>query len=312
MAAPTNTVVTAQPVAFREDISNVIHNLDVHETPFFSATAKKKATNTTHSWLTDEIAQAADNAHVQGDDTVAEALVPRVKLSNETQIFKKSITVSGSVQAGDYVGPTNLMADELRKKMKEIKKDVELAIFANQAKVSGDSGAVPGRLAGIPTWVTSAVVAGVGGVDPTGDGTDARTNGTTTAFIEDNLMDVLQQMWNDGADADTVFLRPTLQRQAAAFQGNAPRREMKNMGKATQSLDVYVTDFGEVMFKMSREIRAIDVVVVEMGRQYVGEYRAFKNEELSKTGDSDKRQIIGEYTFAPGNPESIGLITDRA
>jgi len=293
MAAPANTVQTTAMVGLREDISNVVHNLMVTATPVYSASTRVKASSTTHEWTTDEIRAGGENFHLEGDDTVATPRAPRVKQSNQTQIFKEPITVSETAMAGDYVGPRNILKDEIFKGIKAVKKDVEFAILSNQPKVAG----LTRRMAG-------------GGTDPAGDGSDARGDGAATNFVEADLKAVMQSMWNEGADPDRVILRPDLLDTSAAFTGNAPRREMKP-GDVSAKIDVYVTNFGEVMFMPSREIRATDVIVMESGRTYMGIYRDWKQRPLAKTGDSEKYEIVGEMTFGMGNEKAAALIADR-
>ena len=46
MAQPTNTFDTYDSVGIREDLADVIYNVDPSETPFYSKSAKTKAKNT--------------------------------------------------------------------------------------------------------------------------------------------------------------------------------------------------------------------------------------------------------------------------
>ena len=52
MAQPTNTFSTNDAIGIREDLSDVIYNVDPTETPFFELCAKTKATNTYHESAT--------------------------------------------------------------------------------------------------------------------------------------------------------------------------------------------------------------------------------------------------------------------
>lgn len=48
MAQPTNTFDSYDQVGIREDLSNIIYNVDPTETPFLTMAAKVKAKNTFH------------------------------------------------------------------------------------------------------------------------------------------------------------------------------------------------------------------------------------------------------------------------
>ena len=94
MAQPANSLDSYNLVGIREDLQDVIYNIDPEETPFYTACAKMRASNTLHEWQTDTLRASADNAHIEGDDTVAEARAVTSRLGNYTQIFKKEFIVS--------------------------------------------------------------------------------------------------------------------------------------------------------------------------------------------------------------------------
>ncbi|MDD9727236.1 hypothetical protein PVV74_17380 [Roseovarius sp. SK2] len=48
MAAPTNTYKSTDQIGIREDLSDIISNIDPFETPWYSSVRKVKATNTYH------------------------------------------------------------------------------------------------------------------------------------------------------------------------------------------------------------------------------------------------------------------------
>src|SRR6056297_2843224 len=185
MAQPANTFDTNDAVGIREDLINNIYNVDPDVTPLLSAMPKVRASATKHEWQTDVLdTPTADNATIEGDDTVAEAITPTERLDNQAQIFKKSFTITGTMEAVDRAGREKEHTYQAMLKSKAIKTDMESSIFANQAKVVRGS-ATAGRLAGIPAWLTSNTSNGGGAADePTGDGSDARTDGTQRAFTD--------------------------------------------------------------------------------------------------------------------------------
>ena len=91
MAQPTNTFDTYDSVGIREDLSDVIYNVDPSETPFYSKSAKTKAKNTLVEWQTQALRASAVNAHIEGDATSADAVTPTVRLGASTQIFKNAV-----------------------------------------------------------------------------------------------------------------------------------------------------------------------------------------------------------------------------
>ena len=315
MAQPTNTLDSYDVRGIREDLSDVIYDISPEETPFYTACAKAKATNTLHEWQTDALRSSGDNAHIEGDDTIAEARSATVRLNNRTQIFKNSVVIPGTDQGLNKAGRAREMAYQVLKIAKEQKLDIEKAMFANQAKVAGDS-TTARRMAGVPSWLTTNTnfQSGSSGADPTGDGSNARTDdGTPTAFSQTKFDAVMQSIWVSGGKPDSVYLSAFQMNLALGFTGNNNQRSniTAEAEKVIKHMAVYVTPWGTVEFKPTRENRARDVFIMQDDMWAVGVLRATKNEELAKTGDNEKRQVVTELTLVCRNEKSSGGIYDN-
>jgi len=311
MAQPTNTFDTYDSVGIREDLSNVIHNISPEETPFYSKSAKKAAKNTFVEWQTDSLRSSAANAHIEGDATTAEARTATTRLGNYTQIFKNAVVVSDSDDNVDNAGRAKEIAYQTLKIAKEQKLDIEKALFDNNARAAGSS-SVARELAGAPAWLTTNTVAGSGGADPTGDGTDARTDGTQAAFSQANFDTVMQSIWVAGGKPDTVYLSAFQMNVALGFTGNNNQRSSVQAGdeRVVKSLAVYVTPWGTVEFMPSRENRSRDVFIMQDNMWEVASLRGTKNVALAKTGDNTTRQVVTELTLCAKNEAANGIIAD--
>ena len=314
MAQPTNTLDSYDVKGIREDLSDVIYNISPEETPFYTACAKGKATNTLHEWQTDTLRSSADNAHIEGDDTIAEARAVTSRLGNYTQIFKNAVTIPGTDMGLNKAGRAREMAYQVLKIAKEQKLDIEKALFANQARSAGSSIAAR-RLAGVPAWITTNVdfQSGNGGANPTGDGTNARTDdGTPTAFSQTKFDNVMQQIWVSGGKPDSVYLSAYQMNIALGFTGNNNQRSniTAEAEKVIKHMAVYVTPWGTVEFKPTRENRGRDVFIMQDDIWGVDVLRSTKNEALAKTGDKEKRQILTELTLICRNEAASGAVYD--
>ena len=311
MTQPTNTFDTYDSVGIREDLSNVIHNISPEETPFYSKSAKKAAKNTFVEWQTDSLRSSASNAHIEGDATTAEARTATTRLGNYTQIFKNAVVVSDSDDNVDNAGRAKEIAYQTLKIAKEQKLDIEKALFDNNARAAGSS-SVARELAGAPAWMTTNTVAGSGGADPTGDGTDARTDGTQAAFSQANFDTVMQSIWVAGGKPDTVYLSAFQMNVALGFTGNNNQRSSVQAGdeRVVKSLAVYVTPWGTVEFMPSRENRSRDVFIMQDNMWEVASLRGTKNVALAKTGDNTTRQVVTELTLCAKSEAANGIIAD--
>jgi len=312
MAQPSNTFDSYDANGIREDLENVIYNISPEETPFYSSLKKVSASNTYHEWQTDTLRASADNKHIEGDDTTASAMTATSRLGNYTQIFKNAVTIPDTDEGLDKAGRSAEMAYQTLKIAKEQKLDIEKALFANNARVVGSATAAR-ELAGAPAWMTSNITnTGTSGADPTGDGTDARTNGTQTAFTQTDFDSAMQSIWENGGRPDSVYLSAYQMNIALGFTGNNNQRSTVQAGdeKVVKSLDVYVTPWGTVEFTPTRENAGRDVFIMQNDMWSCAALRPTKNTALAKTGDSTKRQVLTELTLVCKNEKASGMVVD--
>jgi hypothetical protein len=315
MTQPTNTFDSYDSVGIREDLSNVIYNVSPEETPFYSKAKKTSAKNTLVEWQTDSLRASAANAHIEGDATAGEARSATTRLATTAQIFKNAVVVPDTDEGLDKAGRAKEIAYQTLKIAKEQKLDIEKALFANNAKVAGNA-TTARELAGVPAWLTTSTNFGANeGADATGDGTDARTDETTTliAFSQARFDSVMQSIWSAGGKADTVYLSAFQMNLALGFTGNNNQRSAVQAGdaKVIKSLAVYVTPWGTVEFMPSRENRSRDVFIIQDNMWEVALLRPTKNVALAKTGDNTTRQVVTELTLCAKNEAANGGIFDN-
>jgi hypothetical protein len=315
MTQPSNTFDSYDAVGIREDLSDVITNISPEETPFHTKSAKTRARNTLHEWQTDSLRASAANAHIEGDATTAEARSATTRLGNYTQIFKNAVVVPDTDEGLDKAGRAREIAYQTLKIAKEQKLDIEKALFDNNARAAGNS-TTARELAGAPAWLTSNTDFGANeGADPTGDGTDARTDETTTliAFDQARFDGVMQSIWENGGNPDTVYLSAFQMNKALAFTGNNNQRSAVQAGdeRVIKSLAVYVTPWGTIEFMPSRENRSRDVFIMQDDMWEVATLRPTKNVALAKTGDNTTRQVVTELTLVCKNEAANGGVFDN-
>ena len=311
MAQPSNTFDSYDAVGIREDLSDIIYNISPEETIFLSKCGKTTARNTLTEWQTDSLRSSAANAHIEGDATTAEARTATTRLGNYTQIFKNAVVVPDTDEGLNKAGRAKEIAYQTLKIAKEQKLDIEKALFDNNARVAGNASTAR-ELAGAPVWLTTNTVAGSGGADATGDGSDARTDGTQAAFSQANFDTVMQSIWVAGGKPDTVYLSAFQMNVALGFTGNNNQRSAVQAGdeKVIKSLAVYVTPWGSIEFAPSRENRSRDVFIMQDNMWEVAVLRGTKNVALAKTGDNTTRQVVTELTLCAKNEAANGMIAD--
>ena len=315
MAQQSNSFDSYDAVGIREDLEDVIYDVSPEETPFYTACAKLKASNTLHEWQTDSLRSSAANAHIEGDATTATARTATSRLGNYTQIFKNAVNIPDTDEGLKKAGRAAEVAYQMLKTAKEQKLDIEKALFDNNARAAGNS-TTARELAGAPAWMITNVnfQSGNSGANPTGDGTDARTDdGTPTAFSQAKFDDVMQSIWEQGGNPDVCYLSAFQMNVALGFAGNNNQRSTVKAEdeRVIKHMDVYVTPWGTVEFVPSRENRSRDVFIMQSDMWAVGVLRPTKNIALAKTGDSTTRQVTTELTLICKNEKASGIIADN-
>ena len=310
MAQPADTFSSYDAIGNREDLSDVIYDISPTATPFLSGIAKTVATATNHEWQTDSLAAASSaNAVIEGDDATTDASTPTVRLGNYTQISDKVPRVTGTQRANDSAGRGDEMDYQVAKRMKEIKRDVESSLLANNAKVAGND-TTARETAGVESWIATNTDFGTGGADPTGDGTDARTDGTQRAFASTQLDTVLADIADAGGEPTRIMVGSFNKQALSAFTGNAPRRVDGADMELVQAVHVYRSDFGDLEIVFNRFQRARSALVLDMDLWAFATLRDFQSTDLAKTGDTDRKQILVEYALESRNEAASGIVAD--
>ena len=313
MAIVANTFQTYGAIGNREDLSDIIYNISPTDTPFMSSIGKEKAEGTLHEWQTDALAAAAANAQVEGDEITFNAVTPTVRINNQTQISRKSVIVSGTQDTVNSAGRNNELAYQISKSSKELKRDMEVVLTANQSRAAGGAAAAR-TTAGLPSWIqantsvgTNGANGAVGGVDTPGT---LRTDGTQRAFTEAQLKDVVKQCWDSGGDPSMIMLGSFNKQKLSGFTGGSTKMTQADDKKLVAAIDIYESDFGSMTVVPNRFSRNRDVFVIQPDMWAIAFLRDFQLMDLAKTGDAQKKAMLAEYTLVSKNETASGAVFD--
>ena len=200
--------------------------------------------------------------------------------------------------------------------------DMEGILTYNQAKNAGSSSAAS-LLAGLPAWLMTNTVFQTGGT-PSGanptpnangwtDGSQARTyNSVKAALTETEVKSVLQKIFTASGDSpEYALVSPVNKQIISTFTGPGTRFNEVEDKTLKTAVDVYESDFGDVKI-------VPDIFLAQSGDCYfinpnfirVAYLRPFQTVPLAKTGDSDKKMLLVDYTLEMGNEHAHGAIFD--
>lgn len=314
MAVPSNTIQNVARVGVREDLDNKIAELFPDETPFIDMIGRSKASNTYTEWQTDALVAAnANNATIQGDDLANESRPNTTRVGTHTQIMRKVVGSSTTVEWTNKAGRRSEMAREIMKAGRELRTDMEARATGNLASVAAAAGTA-GQTAGALAWLTSNVSRGAGGANGgfSAGIVGAATNGTQRAYTEALLKGVLASVWAAGGNPKAVITNGTQKQTEAAFAGLAQQRRETGNKRVTivAGADIYVSDFGEVQFVPDRFCSARDSLIVDPEYWDIAVGDPLQTNDLAKTGLASRKEMHIEWALRCLNEKASGVVAD--
>jgi len=289
---------TYDAVAIREDLSDVIYDISPTDTPFMSSIAGKgSVSNTLFEWQTDALASAViNNYHVEGADAGTAATTVTARITNQTQISKKVVEVSGSHEAVNNAGKKSELAHQLAKASKELKRDMEGSLLADNAAAAGNASTAR-ETRGAAHFITTNV-------------TDAGSSGTHAAVVEADILAVAESTWTAGGEPSTILLGATNKKLVTAMSGRADaiRSVSDNNTTIQNAVDVYVSDFGTFNIMLDRFCDQDVVYFLDHDMWSVDYLRDFQTVDIARAGDGEKKMLLVEYGLRCGNEAANGKI----
>lgn len=319
MAAPGDIGVygygiTPGTLANREDLLDLITNVDPWDTPWLTQAPKVRAFHVSHEWLTDTLAATSTAGAIEGDDWSFNTATTRpVRRTNRTQIFRKDIAVSETQRAVNPAGFRDAYSYEIAKATKEIARNIESRLFvtATAAGASGTTGAAR-TLTPFSGWITTTA---------TGAGQNVSALATTTSsagvLTPDLFNQALMQCYLNGGNPEQVYVSPAVKRVISKFTATNQNRNIAAVDKKlVATLDLYDTDFGIIQVVMDRWIpQATNTVTttaasdisgniffLERSKNRLAWLRPVIHTLVGKNGDAVRGSVLGECTLEVLNP----------
>jgi len=357
-------------VSENEDLANFISMITRSETPFMSSIGKTKATGIYHEWQTDELNDPADstmrqgadfdavgpdspsNATTDGGNTITKRY--RTRLGNYTQINGKTVSVSGTKRAIDQTGVADEYAYQLKKRGTELRRDVERDLIHSVNTATPGSSSAKGKMGGVYSWINGVdhVVfahasfyspnSNVGGQNPHGE---LAETGTCTVGVDGaaatkgnmsltHIDDAMQNIYEAGGKANRAMMSPKNRRQLSTLAQSANSNVSRNIddsGKLRASVDLYMSDFGDVQVEpnyimglsnsvsmrnydhATNTVASIDlknfmILIYDPQWFKIATLRPLKEVDVGQKGDSTIGMIVEECSLECTNPKGCSAI----
>lgn len=298
--------------ANREDLSDIIYNIDPFDTPMMTAAGRRNITNVNYDWQTEELPAVNLLADLEGFELDRAAGTPTKRVSNVAQINHRDATVSGTQNASNPAGKRREMAHQMALVGKALKRDCESILFGTAQVAELGNATTERTTRSLINWLESnTIFDATSGVDPDPDtNTGVVDSSVQVALTEDMLNDLMQQCYENGAEPSLLFVGPYNKRVVSTFKGRENSRHMIAAKKVVNSVTLYGTDFGDIKVLPSRWIRPRDAFLMDPRYYKVAYFRNFQRSKIAKVGDADTEMIVVEYGLQVDNEAAHGVIRD--
>jgi hypothetical protein len=294
--------------ANREDLLDLITNVDPWDTPWVTQAPKVQASHVVHEWLTDTLGTVDTTTAVEGADYAYDTTTQPTRQFNITSILRQDIGVSETQRAVNPAGFKDAYAYEIQKATKRLAIKLEKLVFANLTSATGASAAARVMKSFQNFILTNTAYAGtfIGGTSAGG----AASAGQLSPADFNSL---LQTIYVAGGNPEQVYVSPAVKRQVSSF---VVTQENRNIAAAEKkivaSIDMYDSDFGLIQIVLDRWVpqatntsgaaaSAPDVsgqmFFLQRSINRLAWLRPMQHSLIGKRGDSVAGIVVGEVTL---------------
>lgn len=282
--------------AIREDLLDLIVNIDPEEDQLYVGLAKHKASQPYHQWLTDTLTAVTTVAQVEGFDPSYAARTNPARVANYTQIVSAEFQITDSERNSNTAGFKDRYTYEMQKAMLEWRRYAEYAIVRGSL-ISG-TGSAARQMAGIFAQITTLT-----------------TNQASVSLSETMFNNYLQNAWNQGGNVDMALVGGTLKRRISGFTNTNTRFVDASTASVNNTINVYDSDFGRIEVHKHRYVTVsadtnLQMVGIQKDKWAVAHLDEPHYQEIPRTGYASKGMIVGELTLEGLNQKSSFATTN--
>lgn len=266
------------------DISPAINAMQVPNTPFLSwllgAGKTTPAKSTEIKWREYEINKDDSSGKLEGGE-YDDAESGRVWINNFTEIFRKSTSVSGTLDSINVNGVGNELTNQVAQRAMEMKIDLNRKLLVG---VKADETGSKGRLTnGIMNLINAGNVI---------------KTASATAVTRKDIDNMFKAMYDKGYMGDKLLLASPDMVELITDEADKGTKTL-NFGETVTfglKLGTIVSNFGSGSILIEPSLPVGTIIALDTNYVNLRPLREWRAEELAKTTDSKRIGIVGEYT----------------
>jgi len=271
--------------SIREDLLDIITNLDPTETQLLSGLGTSTAKATLHEWLKDTLKSVSSNLYIEGVDATYPDRIDPERITNHCQIVRVGYDVTDTERAVNNAGFSDRYTYETTKALKEWKNDAEYALM--RGSMATGTGTAARSLKGIKRFLLS----------------HNYTNASGISLTETLLNDRFANVWDDGTQVNALYVPMYMKRKISGFTAGATKNVETTDRRLVNAVDIYQADAAQNVKLFAHRYVYVsgdtnyDVIGIDEDKFKVAYLRKPFTRELAKTGDSTKGEVVGELTM---------------
>jgi hypothetical protein len=229
------------------------------------------------------------NAGLEGDEYVDSAYTQKVKRFNIMQIFRDYIKITGTqLNLEQYVNE-DIFVDEVNRKLENLRRMLEKTLIKG-VRVEATDNTTIRLMGGLDYFISQEGIV------------------SSATFTEANFKAFLKLIWDKRGFIGEAWMHPTALENFLALNASSVRIDQTE-DKVGRTVRTFVSPYGETVLRIHNEIPTNKIYVFDPAKVSVLplQNRQFTYEQLAKTGDYIKGQIVGEYTVEFRNPDVAGV-----
>lgn len=268
----------------KESVLDLITNIDPVENYVLSNFQRSTGNDEFHFVPRDTLRTPALRSAVEGADPTYDGNDP-TRAMNVMQIVEVGFEVTDSEAATDrYGSPEDRVAYETEKALKDWANFAEFALVRSTLVTGNNSTAR--QMEGLKECLT------------------LDTSQSGVSLTETILNNYMENVWNEGSDVDLILAPMRHKRKISGFTGGGSKFYNQEDRRLVLPIEVYEADASGKPVKIvaHRYVQQsgdtnYDILGVDMEKFAIAYLREPKVRPLAKTGDAERRQVVGEMTL---------------
>ncbi len=272
-------VAATKPLLLRVDQELMLATARTTDT--LTVTRDYNSKNATAAHVSNSIVEVIADLGIEGADARAAHSQTRTKPYNICQVFDATVQITGTMEQVIKAGIAGSESDyQIEQRLKEMKILLERSMLMG-TRVDGSSSTFR-AMRGMAEWIASN-----------------NSNASGVAVTAANIEADARACYDSGGNPGLIICNSYLAERITKLYETRIRTEPEEIlgGAQIHRILLPIAGMAELAIIVDRWIPSNEYLILDPTKVALGRLRGFEMDELAKTGDAEKSQVLGEYTL---------------